>query len=71
MHLYPEEFQPLFTEVPVALSRATFKSLYRIEWSPEGSNRKSKEDETIYCWELYLKKIEGTVFVQLSCLSMG
>lgn len=59
VQLYPKEFQSLFTVVPVALSRTTFKLLYTIEWSPEGSNRKSKEEETIYCWELYLKKIEG------------
>ena len=34
-------------------------SLYTIEWSPYGSNKTSKEEETIYCWELYLKHIEG------------
>ena len=61
VHFYPKEFQPLFTELPVALTRDTFKSLYIIEWSPEGSNRRHKEDETIYCFELYLKKIECTV----------
>jgi hypothetical protein len=31
VHLYPKELQPLFNEVPVALSRAAFKSLYIIE----------------------------------------
>ena len=58
VHLYPKEFQSLFTVVPMALSRAIFKSLYTIQWSPEGSNKKS-EEETIYCWELYQKHIEG------------
>ena len=67
MQLFPEQFQPLFIMVPAVLSRAIFKSLYEIEWSPEGSNKKSREDDTLYCWELYLKKIEGTIFNQLYC----
>ena len=30
-----------------------------IQYSPDGSNRRKEEDETVYCWEIFLQDIEG------------
>ena len=41
-------------------------TICEIEWSPKGSNNRIKEDETIYCWENFLKKIEGVYFIYVT-----
>lgn len=58
---HPAEFESLFTRRPVALTSAVFQSLLFIEWSEIGSNRRSQEDATIYCWELFLQSVEGNM----------
>ena len=58
---HPAEFESLFTRRPVALTSDVFKSLLFIEWSETGSNRRSQEDATIYCWELFLQSVEGDI----------
>ncbi|KAK3725848.1 hypothetical protein QZH41_020584 [Actinostola sp. cb2023] len=58
IQLNAEEFYSLFTFVPTEMSRSAFKSLCKIDWSPVGSNKRQREDATIYCWELFLKQIE-------------
>ncbi|XP_046856273.1 uncharacterized protein LOC124449400 isoform X2 [Xenia sp. Carnegie-2017] len=55
---HSHEFKPLFTELPKKFSRESFKAIYEIEWSLKGSNNRIKEDEAIYCWEIFLNKIE-------------
>lgn len=44
---------------PFTLSQ--FKMLCNIFWSPEGSNARTGEDSTIYCWEAYLQDTDITI----------
>lgn len=53
------DFLPMFTKTNERLSRASFRALFEISWSAEGSKRREDEEETIYYWELVLKMIEG------------
>lgn len=53
------DFLPIFTKTNERLSRASFRALFEISWSAEGSKRREDEEETIYYWELVLKMIEG------------
>ena len=39
------------------LDGATLKQLYQVEWS-ENSKRKEKEEDVIYCWELFISACE-------------
>jgi hypothetical protein len=66
------EFESLFTERPVSITGEALKSLLFIEWSELGSNARIKEDATIYCWELFVKNVEGDcrTIVNLSNLSL-
>lgn len=57
---HPKKFEILFTSKPCHLTRAAMKDLLQIEWSEEGCNRRNSEDATIYCWEIFLKNVEGT-----------
>ncbi|XP_073712730.1 G2/M phase-specific E3 ubiquitin-protein ligase-like [Misgurnus anguillicaudatus] len=52
-------FLPVFTNQQKPLSREDFRALFTISWSEEGSNLKDKEEDTIFCWELLLNKIQG------------
>ncbi|XP_017323374.1 G2/M phase-specific E3 ubiquitin-protein ligase isoform X2 [Ictalurus punctatus] len=52
------DFLPIFTKTNERLSRASFRALFEISWSAEGSKRREDEEETIYYWELVLKMIE-------------
>nr|XP_055028865.1 G2/M phase-specific E3 ubiquitin-protein ligase-like [Misgurnus anguillicaudatus] len=51
-------FLPVFTNQQKPLSREDFRALFTISWSEEGSNLKDKEEDTIFCWELLLNKIQ-------------
>lgn len=57
---HPQQFEILFTATLLPISRTVMKDLTHIEWSEQGSNQKNKEDETIYCWEIFLRDVEGT-----------
>lgn len=37
------------------LTKVTFMSLYELCCSEEGSNKRDKEDSTVYCFELFLQ----------------
>ncbi|XP_070550508.1 G2/M phase-specific E3 ubiquitin-protein ligase-like [Ptychodera flava] len=51
-------FTTLFTSHDIVMTRHHFKSLYKIEWSVEGSNNREKEEETVYAFETYLQEVE-------------
>ena len=40
------------------LTKVTFMSLYELYRSEEGSNKRDKEDSTIYCFEFFLQDLE-------------
>lgn len=56
---YPRKFEVLFTFTPCQITCAQLKELVQILWSEVGSNKRNNEDATIYCWELFLKNVEG------------
>lgn len=53
----PTAFLPLFTDVPSPLSVPSFKGLYVVKWSEEGSNNHAEEQDTIFCWERFLNQV--------------
>ena len=40
------------------LTKSSFMALYQLNRSEEGSNERSKEDGTIYCFEIFLQDLE-------------
>ncbi|KAI4887915.1 hypothetical protein NFI96_014530 [Prochilodus magdalenae] len=52
------DFLPIFINMDEPLSRVSFRALFQINWSGEGTKKRLEEEETIYCWELVLKMIE-------------
>lgn len=54
-----KEFKTLFTPNPVnQLTFSGLKQLYKIEFSPVGSNHR-QQDEAIYCFESFYSDCEG------------
>lgn len=53
------DFLPIFTKTNKRISRSSFRALFEINWSENGTERREQEKETIYYWELVLKMIEG------------
>ena len=45
------------------LTRSFFLDEVEIQYSAEGSNRRQKEEDTVYDWEIFLKDIEGKFYV--------
>ncbi|KAK3713986.1 hypothetical protein QZH41_017104 [Actinostola sp. cb2023] len=59
---WPQVFLPLFVDTGEQLTVNKFRGHYAVIWSGEGSNRRSEEQDTIYCFDQYLVKAEtGTV----------
>ncbi|KAJ8346625.1 hypothetical protein SKAU_G00280260 [Synaphobranchus kaupii] len=54
-----EAFLPVFTDCQQPMTRAKFRSLLLINYSPIGSNRRDEEEETIYTWELFLNMVDA------------
>ncbi|KAA0701590.1 hypothetical protein E1301_Tti023855 [Triplophysa tibetana] len=52
------EFLPIFTHTSVRLSRTVFRELFYVKWTAEGSNRREKEEDTMYQWECLLMSIQ-------------
>ncbi|KAL7884210.1 hypothetical protein AOLI_G00069800 [Acnodon oligacanthus] len=52
------DFLPIFIDMNEPISRASFRALFQINWSTEGTKKRQEEEETIYYWELVLKMIE-------------
>ena len=43
----------------LSLVKSSFMALYQLNRSEEGSNERSKEDNTTYCFEVFLRDLEG------------
>ena len=54
----PGVFAAILGNKSEKLTSSAFKGLYKVCFSEEGSNKKAKEDQTIYCFELFLKDLE-------------
>ncbi|XP_031134214.1 G2/M phase-specific E3 ubiquitin-protein ligase-like [Sander lucioperca] len=52
------EFLPLFTNTTQKLSRNDIRNLFTISWSPQGSNHREQEEETVFQWECWLMSIQ-------------
>ncbi|XP_053402315.1 uncharacterized protein LOC128546033 [Mercenaria mercenaria] len=50
----PEAFSSLFVHQAVHLKFDTFRLLYEVNFSPEGSNNRRLEKDTVYCLEAFL-----------------
>ena len=50
-----QQFLPIFWK----LTRQTFRGLFLTDWSPEGSNARGEEEETIFQYDDWLIKVEG------------
>lgn len=61
------DFLPVFTKTSERLSLASFRTLFEISWSDQGTKRRAEEEESIYNWELVLKMIEGEHHLLLIC----
>lgn len=53
------DFLPIFTKTSERLSQSSFRGLFEINWSVQGTRKREGEEKTIYYWELVLKMIEG------------
>ncbi|KAJ8364736.1 hypothetical protein SKAU_G00135670 [Synaphobranchus kaupii] len=51
-------FLPLFTNMQEGMTKAVFKAIFSYNYSPQGTNHREAEEETIYSWELVLNMIE-------------
>ena len=54
-------FQMVLCNNTEKLTVCTFKRLYRVDYSPEGSHNKIEEKETIYSFELFLQDLYENV----------
>ncbi|XP_053372916.1 G2/M phase-specific E3 ubiquitin-protein ligase-like [Mercenaria mercenaria] len=55
----PEAFSSLFVHQAVHLKFDTFRLLYEVNFSPEGSNNRRLEKDTVYCLEAFLIECDG------------
>lgn len=56
----PQIWKPIFCFKTNPIDKETFISPYKVEFSPEGSNRRDLvEEDTIYYLEVFLQDIEG------------
>ena len=61
-------FLPIFTSTSREMSLPSFKGLYKISWSPQGSNQREREEETMFGWEMFLIAIQGASNVPPLCV---
>ena len=61
VRVHPSLLQPLFVgsgwQSPTA---AMLLDLFHIDFSPQGSNRRPREEEIILHWNYYISELEGT-----------
>lgn len=55
----PRQWKALFCDdiKNQKLTKSCFEALYKINWSEPGSNKRSKEEDTIYSWEVFLQDV--------------
>ncbi|XP_033759569.1 G2/M phase-specific E3 ubiquitin-protein ligase-like [Pecten maximus] len=59
VQLAPKSFLQLFTQTSKALRFRDIRELYKVNWSPDGSNNKRQEEQALYCLEAFLADSEG------------
>ena len=60
---FPALLKTIFTtEVYEPLTRDVVKQLSSITWSPEGSNLRMLEENTVYSWDIFSMVVEVTAF---------
>ncbi|XP_062302074.1 G2/M phase-specific E3 ubiquitin-protein ligase-like [Osmerus eperlanus] len=53
-------FLPVFTDMSSPLTRQSLKSLFSVNYSTRGTNRREQEEDTIFSWEVFLKMVEDS-----------
>lgn len=54
----PHVFLPLFVNVSEPLTVNQFRGVYAVVWSEEGSNRRIAEEDSVYCFDQLLIKVQ-------------
>ena len=57
--------RPFFVSIQ-KLTWLQLKSLYVIEWSPQGSNKHAEEEDTIFVWEKFLQNCERELILKIN-----
>ena len=55
---HPSLFLTFLSAKVESIKLCQFKMLCNFSWSPEGSNARTREDSTVYCWEIFLQDAE-------------
>lgn len=57
---YPVLFKPLLTSIgKPKLTAKDISSMFKVQWSPQGSNQREAEEAVIFGWLEYLDGVEG------------
>lgn len=75
-NMYKQLFDLILGNPHPSLTKSSLMTLYKINRSEEGSNQRSKEDSTIYCFEIFLQDLERVMLSDyhlniFSYLSLG
>ena len=62
IQLAKDEMKTLFVACGKPLSFREMRSLYKVNWSAEGSNDRVKEQKAFYCLEAFLADCAGRSF---------
>ena len=61
VRVHPSLLQPLFvTSGQQRPTAAMLLDLFHVDFSPQGSNRRPREEEIILQWNYYISELEGT-----------
>ncbi len=64
---HPQLMRPLFlSSGKVKLTASKFLNLFKVCWSPMGSNRKDREDDVIYAWTEYVHSCDGKCCIRIN-----
>jgi len=68
MKTHPTVMEQLFVDMGNKTTLSQLKSLYHVQWSSVGDNKKTAEEDSIYCWEIFLTDISCEFFCTLKSI---
>ena len=63
----PHTLRQLFIAYQQTLTADSLQDLFAVQFSPNGSNSREKEEELIMFWVTFLNLIEGKLLVKFMC----
>ena len=67
---FPSLLKPLFVESGRKQLTASFVlDMFHVSYSPQGSNKRPREEEVVLHWNYYVTELEGTFNINLRILS--